>query len=108
MWYLLFIFNDGRFLNNFLKYFDFFRIFNENCEITEITSNEDENEEVVRSVEIFNILDNATVDNLDCLTLPPHQRCAAHTLNLIATVDILAAENEVVYKQISRRVFGKC
>lgn len=45
---------------------------------------------------------------MDSLTLPPHQRCAAHTLNLIATVDILAAENEGAYKRISRRVFGKC
>ncbi|KAL4092307.1 hypothetical protein QTP88_026831 [Uroleucon formosanum] len=91
--------------SNFVKAF---KIFNENSEITEILSNEDENEEVVRSVEIVDILDNVIVENLDCLTLPPHQRCAAHTLNLIATVDILAAENEGAYKRISRRVFGKC
>ncbi|KAL4097877.1 hypothetical protein QTP88_022580 [Uroleucon formosanum] len=91
--------------SNFVKAF---KIFNENSEITEILSKEDENEEVVRSVEIFDILDNVIVENLDCLTLPPHQRCAAHTLNLIATVDILAAENEGAYKRISRRVFGKC
>lgn len=93
---------------NIFNIFICFRICNENSEITGITSNEDENEEIVRSVEIFDILDNAIVDNLDSLTLPPHQRCAAHTLNLIATVDILAAENEGVYKKISRRVFGKC
>jgi len=85
-----------------------FRIFNENSDITGITTNEDENEEVVRSVEIFDILDNAIIDHLDSLTLPPHQRCAAHTLNLIATVDILAADNDVAFKRISRRVFGKC
>ncbi|XP_016662810.1 uncharacterized protein LOC103310757 isoform X1 [Acyrthosiphon pisum] len=91
--------------SNFVKAF---RIFNENSDITGITTNEDENEEVVRSVEIFDILDNAIIDHLDSLTLPPHQRCAAHTLNLIATVDILAADNDVAFKRISRRVFGKC
>lgn len=86
----------------------FFRIFNENSEFTGIPSNEDEDEEVVTSVEIFDILDSDIVENLDCLILPPHQRCAAHTLNLIATVDILTAENKGAYKRISRRVFGKC
>lgn len=40
--------------------------------------------------------------------MPPHQRCAAHTFNLIATVDIQDAEKDVLYKTISRRVFSKC
>lgn len=78
-----------------------FRIFNDNSEITGIISNED----VVRSVEIFDILDNAIIDNIDSLTLPPHQRCAAHTLNRIATVNILAAENDGAYKRISRDAY---
>lgn len=42
------------------------------------------------------------------LTLPRHQRCAAHTLNLIATVDIGDAEKDHAYKILSKRVFGKC
>jgi len=46
-----------------------FRIFDENSEITGITSNEGDNEEVARSVEIFDILDNAIIDNLDRLLL---------------------------------------
>jgi len=33
--------------------------------------------------------------------------CCLH-INLIATVDILAAENDVVFKRLRRRVFGKC
>jgi len=40
--------------------------------------------------------------------LPPHQRCAAHTLNLIATVDANDAEKYAAYKAISKKVFSKC
>lgn len=94
-----------------------FRTFNGNDGIAEITSYDsiedvdhadNGNEEIVKNIEIFDILDNITIDNIDGLILPPHQRCAAHTLNLIATVDIFAAENDGTYKRISRRVFGKC
>lgn len=43
------------------------------------------------------------------VTLPQHQRCAVHTLNLIATTDIQDAEKDNVYKKIlSRRVYAKC
>jgi len=40
--------------------------------------------------------------------LPCHQRCACHTLNLIATNDINDAEQEPVYKKQSRAAFSKC
>ncbi len=41
-------------------------------------------------------------------TLPPHQRCACHTLNLIATRDATEAESDTAYKKIYRSTFAKC
>ena len=40
--------------------------------------------------------------------LPKHMRCAAHTLNLVATVDANKAVEECsLYKKVSRSAFGK-
>uniref|UniRef100_A0A2S2Q420 Zinc finger BED domain-containing protein 4 n=1 Tax=Sipha flava TaxID=143950 RepID=A0A2S2Q420_9HEMI len=68
---------------------------------------EDEEEDLLRPINISNVLENG-VGDLFNMTLPQHQRCAAHTLNLIATTDIQDAEKDNVYKILSRRVFGKC
>ena len=40
--------------------------------------------------------------------LPPHQRCAAHILNLIATTDAEDALRDKNFKKVSRAVFAKC
>lgn len=40
--------------------------------------------------------------------LPPHQRCAAHTLNLVSTVDAEKAEEDPTYKRLTRGTFAKC
>jgi hypothetical protein len=61
----------------------------------------------LRPINISNVLENG-VGDLFNMTLPQHQRCAAHTLNLIATTDIQDAEKDNVYKILSRHVFGKC
>lgn len=42
------------------------------------------------------------------LFLPPHQRCASHTINLIATKDAETALTTVSYKKIFRATFSKC
>ncbi|XP_064457867.1 uncharacterized protein LOC135368470 isoform X2 [Ornithodoros turicata] len=42
------------------------------------------------------------------LRLPPHQRCAAHTFKLIATVDASRAEMDPDYRKVSEAVFKKC
>ncbi len=41
--------------------------------------------------------------------LLPHQRCACHLLNLVATTDAAVAEkNNDTYKRLSHAAFGKC
>ena len=42
------------------------------------------------------------------LELPPHQKCAAHLLNLVCASDCDAAEKSLEYKKISRSTFAKC
>lgn len=44
----------------------------------------------------------------DTLILPPHQRCAAHTLNLIAVKDTEQAMEDASYKKVFRSTFAKC
>ena len=39
--------------------------------------------------------------------LPHHQRCAAHTINLISTVDAEKAENDPTYKRLTKGTFAK-
>ena len=39
--------------------------------------------------------------------LPPHQRCAAHSLNLVSTVDAEKAEEDPTYKRLTRGTFAK-
>lgn len=59
-------------------------------------------------MEITDVLNNQNIESSFSFSLPPHQRCAAHTLNLIATVDANDAERDIAYKTISKKVFGKC
>lgn len=67
-----------------------------------------ENNEHPMTVEVTDVLENNNLESSLSFSLPPHQRCAAHTLNLIATVDVIEAEKDLAYKVISRRVFAKC
>ena len=59
-------------------------------------------------------LDVQTTDISDVLAigndleLPPHQKCAAHLLNLVCTSDCDAAEKSLEYIKISRSTFAKC
>lgn len=83
-----------------------FRVFNGDNDDNNLNVNQ---EEIFTNIEISDVLDvDMTMNSLENLTLPPHQRCAAHTLNLVATVDSEEALNDTTYKRNSRRVFAKC
>ena len=66
---------------------------------------DDENEENAGTVSMSDAFDAGLIDEPD---LPPHHRCAAHTLNLIATTDAECAEFNSAYKKLSRSTFTKC
>ncbi|XP_040069123.1 uncharacterized protein LOC120842160 [Ixodes scapularis] len=59
--------------------------------------------------EKLDIVDLASVlENVQPFRFPPHQRCAAHTLNLVASVDAQRADHDKDYRTLSQSVFGKC
>lgn len=66
---------------------------------------EDESEEFQEHVSLSDAFNSGLIDEPD---LPSHYRCAAHTLNLIATTDADRAELDSAYKKLSRSTFAKC
>jgi len=60
------------------------------------------------NVEVTDLLETQDIESSFCFSLPPHQRCAAYTLNLIATVDVNDAEKDAACKVVSKKVFSKC
>jgi len=60
----------------------------------------------VQSVVASTEVDDADDDNV--VYLPPHQRRAAHMLNLVATSDTELTNNDPTYKRVSRGVLAKC
>ena len=61
----------------------------------------------VDDVEFIDIDGMLNADDSE-FSLPPHQRCASHTLNLVAVSDSRAADDDAGYKKISRATFAKC
>jgi hypothetical protein len=59
-------------------------------------------------IELTNVLESPNIEKSLDFSLLPHQRWAAHTLNLIVVNDIRETEKDVTYRLISKRVFGKC
>lgn len=70
---------------------------------------ENEDEDAVEFHNLNELLATADTDdtNEDLIILPPHQRCASHTLNLIAKDTEKLLEDNVLYKKKYRIIFGK-
>uniref|UniRef100_A0A9J7X2D1 Transposase n=1 Tax=Cyprinus carpio carpio TaxID=630221 RepID=A0A9J7X2D1_CYPCA len=92
--------------SNFIKAFS---VFGEQSQTEEAESKSDQDsseEPKADYLDTFSILEQ---DSGLEYQLPPHQRCACHLLNLVATTDAaLAEKNNDTYKQLSRAAFGKC
>lgn len=90
--------------SNFIKAFS---VFGDQSQSDEAESDKDSTEEPPAVYQdTFSLLEE---DNGLEYQLPPHQRCACHLLNLIATADATQAEEKnETYKRLSRAAFGKC
>lgn len=80
--------------SNFVKAF---RVFGETAE----------HEKDIVANSITEVLDSGSNNPSQEIHLPRHRRCAAHTLNLVASVDAENACNSVAYSEKARTVFGK-
>ncbi|KAM7307537.1 hypothetical protein ISCGN_011173 [Ixodes scapularis] len=85
---------------NFVKAF---RLFGEK-DVKDAHHAEDD-EAFTEAVEVAPLLDNVAVGEA---RLPPHHRCSAHTLNLVATADASEAERHEIFSRPLRSVFGTC
>ncbi len=101
--------------SNFIKAFSVFGNDNvTNTDEIDVNNEEDDDESaneegISDGVTYHNITDHVDegTDDED-YDLPSHQRCACHTLQLIATGDADQAEENAAYKRLSRATFGKC
>lgn len=67
-----------------------------------------EEEQEVELIAISDILNEQTSFDADSpYSLPPHHRCASHTLNLVATKDSEKALSDPLYKKQLRSTFAK-
>jgi len=69
----------------------------------------DEDDEDIQFATVSNLLSGVAeeTDHSDCY-LPPHNRCAADTLNLIGTTDADQALTDKAYSRLHLGLFGKC
>lgn len=79
----------------------FFRVFGQ----TEEEVDDDDDDDNIRTIELNEVFEsNSSVS----LTLPTHERCASHTLNLIVTKDFENSEKDATYKKIYHSSIAKC
>jgi len=71
-------------------------------------ASDDESNATTETVDMYSTLSEGDSQSEVEYSLPCHQRCACHTLNLIATGDADQAESDPQYKKASRQCFAKC
>jgi len=92
--------------SNFIKAF---RVYGIDDDEDDENINEESTDEI-EAVMLTDILDD--IDITGRIVLPPHRRCASHTLNLLASKDALKSlektAHNTVYRKVYRSFFGKC
>ena len=96
--------------SNFVKAFKEFGI---DLSLSNEEGDEEESSDNFEGVTFISIDDDASVqpsvDSNKLIVLPNHIRCAAHTLNLVATTDAKKAlEKSPAFKRLNHLVMGKC
>ncbi|KAL1268614.1 hypothetical protein QQF64_033977 [Cirrhinus molitorella] len=92
--------------SNFIKAFS---VFGEQSQTEEPESESDQDSSEDTKADYLDTFSILEQDNGFEYQLSPHQRCACHLLNLVATTDAAFAEkNNDTYKQLSCAAFGKC
>ena len=95
------MFGEDTDTNTIVDYLDI----NVNVEINVDGADLDDTE--IEFLEIDVLVDQDQDGILNCTLPDNHHRCAAHTLNLVASEDSLEALNDPDYKRVSRRASGK-
>ena len=100
--------------SNFIKAFNTFTVQEESRfdEAQIITDDDDEADDDVTFTDMHDVmmLEQNETDDLTQVEyeLPPHQRCAAHTLNLVASTDVDKLLQSSISKSVYRSSFANC